>query len=241
MQGITPTVVSVLDMLERQYGMSNQVPVDQLLNTYLDLNTPLYPGSRVCKAIMLGNDGREHRSAKCSHVYSPLPLISRPLSSPLTSVERQNYYLRKVVSVKDVLYEIYYGKTLPPLDAVAAYRYGTYDQPTSVPNLSPILLPSPTYDWSATVASPAVVRIAGDMVIEFSVIDVASMEAACALLEISDVNIREVGMVAGVPYTVSPGVEELSSAICTYHYSLTSPLVPPGITMACGMIGGLAL
>jgi len=241
MLGLTPTIVGMMDNINRTYGLPDNIPVEQTINFALDLDTPVHTGTRQVCAYMYGSDGRDSRSAGRSFPYAPLPLIARPLSSPLTSIERANYFLRKVVTISGVDYEVYYAGRLNTPSAMSMVKYLSYASPTDTHLTQALTLPAHYYDWTNILTSESIIRLASSVTIPFRSADSASLLAACALLGITITDVREVAVVSGIEYTESAGVTELSNAIGVNHSSLDGPLTAPGLELNLGVLTGVML
>lgn len=241
MIGQTPTIVGILDSINNQYGLPDNIPVEQTVNYQLGLPNPANTNARKVMGIMFGRDGRDMRSANRNALYSPLPLIIRPLSSPLTTIERQAYFLRHVTVVNGVSYEVYYGKTIDIQSPLAVQRYLSYTTPTDNHQVTPLnFIPLDT-NLSNTIANEAVIKVSTSYFINFTATDVASMSDACLLLKLPPPVIRELGIISGKAYEVSAGVVEATRAICINHASIYPALSPPGIEIQLGTINGVKL
>jgi hypothetical protein len=241
MLGLTPTILGLMDTINRTYGMVDNIPVEQTVNFALGLDDTPLTGQRIAKAYMYGSDGRDNRSAARGLVYSPLPLIARPLNNPLTPAERERYFLRKEVTIDGVNYEVYYGGRLPEPSAMSSLRYTSYNAPTSVHSTTPLLLLPHYHDWTNAIGGNSIIRLASTITLEHRDVDVQSLLAACALLSITVTDIREIGIVAGIEYEVSAGITELSNAICINHSALDGPLMVPGVEINIGVLTGVML
>lgn len=241
MLGLTPTIVGMMDNINRTYGLPDNIPVEQTVNYALDLGTPVHTGTRQVKAYMFGSDGRDSRSAKRSFPYSPLPLIARPLSNPLTVVERQRYFLRKVVNVAGVAHEVYYAGRLNPPSALSTLEYISYASPTDNHLTQALTLPPHYFDWTNVLTNESIIRLASTITIPHTDVDISSLLAACTLLGITITSVREVAVLSGVEYTVSAGVSELSNAIGVNHSALDGPLAKPGLELSVGVLTGVML
>lgn len=241
MLGLTPTIIGIMDTINSTYGLPDNIPVEQTINYALGLDTPIHSGSRQVRAYMFGSDGRDTRSANRALPYSPLPLIARPLSNPLTSIERSKYFLRKVVTVDNVEYEVYYAGKLNAPSAMSLLRYISYASPSDVHLTQPLTLLPHYHDWTDTLTTESIIKMSSTVTVPFSEVDAASLLAACILLNISIVAVREIAVVSGIEYSVSAGVTELSNAIGINHSSLDGPLVSPGLELNLGVLTGVML
>ena len=241
MIGHTPTLVGLIDNINATYELPDSIPAEQTVNHYLDIPNPASADRRSVMGVMFGRDGRDLRSANRNMLYAPLPFISRPLSSPLTTLERQAYFLRKVVTVSGGEHEVYYGKTIDIQTPLTLQRYLSYASPTANHLTAPLTLQSLDTDWTNVQANEAVIKLFTTYFIDFTSTDMTSMEEACALLGEPAPVIRELGAISGKRYQVSPGVSEATRAICINHASIYPALSPPGIEFQVGTIAGAKL
>jgi hypothetical protein len=241
MIGHTPTLVGLLDNINAQYDLIDTIPNEQTVNHFLGIPNPANTDRRKVVGIMFGRDGRDMRSANRNMLYAPLPLISRSVANPLTLLERQAYFLRKEVLVSGTMYEVYYGRTIDIQTPLSTERYLSYASPSANHLTAPLnLLPLDT-DWTDIQASEAVIKMSTSYFIDFTVTDMESMEEACLLLGEPAPVIRELGAISGKVYQVSPGITEVTKAICINHASIYPSLTPPGIEFQLGIINGVKL
>ena len=186
---------------------------------------------------MVGNNGSLARSSNQPNLKSPIPLIHRPLSNPLTAVERANYRLRKEITIGNISYEFFYAKLVNfPSSSLSVQKI------TSIENdiRETISLNSATNNSDVLIQNE-VIAISVPVQLEYTSSDQTHIAAACAILGIS-AEIKEFGLILGEEVVAGLGVTELNKAILMSGAALDNQsLVPPGITLNMGMMGGVSL
>ena len=240
MQAITPTLIGILDAMASSYGMEDQFSSEFWVGTSLGIANYGAIGRRVIKAYMLGTNGRVDRSARRHMPYNPIPLIHRPLSNPLTPIERQNLRLRTEQTINGIGYEFFYGKLLPSPPPISTTQYLN----TATANLpyvsAPLNTAAANMAWEGVLARPTAVTISSTVTLPLNSTELLEIQLACDLLGITEISIRELGLIAGVDHALSDsGLFELDRSICTAHVSLSGPLLPPGLQLSLGQTMGL--
>ena len=101
------TLVGLIEGIASRLNLTDQIPENCTLNYALGISNQANNNPRTAYAYMFGNNGSLARSNNQPNLKSPIPLIHRPLSNPLTAVERANYRLRKEITVGNTSYEFF--------------------------------------------------------------------------------------------------------------------------------------
>ena len=174
-----------------------------------------------------------HRSTD-SGLYKIIPFIVRPITNDLNAVERQNYYLRKVISVNNVLYVAYFGRRIdlssasPDMTLVTSVN-GNDVTTSFIPTLNNL---KPTAPAPGSQANGNYVNVSTGVTINFSATEVTELKQACLLLY-GDENfaiISEIGLCHGVKKVVTArypdsGTQTPVAVTADTYYEVAAPQI----------------
>lgn len=183
-----------------------------------------------------------HRATD-SGLYKIIPFIVRPVTNDLTALERQRYYLRKVIDVSGTLYAAYFGRVIdvssasPDMSLVTDVN-GTPVITSFIPTINNL---RPTPPIAGSQPSGNYADVSTTVSIEFTANDVTELKQACLLLY-GDENyaiVSEIALGQGVrktvtaryptsgtqtPTAIATGFYEVASAQVACHYVTFYPV-----------------